>query len=217
MGCVGPCCDRGVRGQRMTGLDAHAEPGWPGRTPMDSPWAAASPPCIVAQRLRCPATCIATCLRLPVTAVLVPHPALPLLAPPQRGLMGDAAAGGVAMCQEPNFWPVLYDPAAPEGTRYTELGRSQIARLLHSTAGLTLAGSVMVSGGKGSLLRCWCVQGWVCRNTTTGTYGTPIPARTVVVLTPLLVGGCMSTNGTSPSAGGSLCCAPAIASAVPRT
>lgn len=97
---------------------------------------------------------------------------------PQRGLMGDAAAGGVAMCHEPNFWPALYDPAAPEGQRYTELGRSQIARLLHSTAGLTLAGSVMVSGreGHGRAARVFVV-GWA------------VPYVLAMVLAPLSMRG----------------------------
>lgn len=62
----------------------------------------------------------------------------------QRGLLGDAVSGGGAMCNEPNFWPVLYDPYAPEGSRYSTLARSQIARLLHSTAGLTPNGTVLV-------------------------------------------------------------------------
>eukprot|EP00798_Chlamydomonas_sp_ICE-L_P022370 gene22370-29473_t len=52
--------------------------------------------------------------------------------------MGDAARGGVAMANEPNLVPALYDPQAPAGKRYTELAQTLIPRLLHSTAGLTI-------------------------------------------------------------------------------
>ena len=63
----------------------------------------------------------------------------------QVGLMGDAARGGVAMANEPNLVPALYDPRAPAGKRYTELAQTLIPRLLHSTAGLTTNGTVLVS------------------------------------------------------------------------
>ncbi|GFR50256.1 hypothetical protein Agub_g12442 [Astrephomene gubernaculifera] len=85
--------------------------------------------------------------RVSGSSVLLPNGQVLLINGAKRGLLGDAAAGGVAMLNEPNFWPVLYDPNAPAGRRYSTLGRSQIARLLHSTAGLTINGTVLVAGG----------------------------------------------------------------------
>ncbi|KAG2485822.1 hypothetical protein HYH03_015532 [Edaphochlamys debaryana] len=85
--------------------------------------------------------------RVSGSAVLLPNGQVLLINGAQRGLLGDAAAGGVAMLNEPNFRPVLYDPEAAPGLRFTTLARSQIARLLHSTAGLTLDGGVLVAGG----------------------------------------------------------------------
>lgn len=58
--------------------------------------------------------------------------------------MGDAAGGGVSMANDPNLTPALYDPRAPAGQRYTELAQTLIARMLHSTAGLTTNGTVLV-------------------------------------------------------------------------
>ncbi|GIL87067.1 hypothetical protein Vretimale_14230 [Volvox reticuliferus] len=85
--------------------------------------------------------------RVSGSAVLLPNGQVLLINGAKRGMLGDAVSGGGAMLNEPNFWPVLYDPMAPEGSRYSTLGRSQIARLLHSTAGLTLNGTVILAGG----------------------------------------------------------------------
>jgi hypothetical protein len=63
--------------------------------------------------------------------------------------MGDAAQGGVAMANNPNLWPALYNPSAPSGARYTTLAGTTIPRLLHATAGLTTNGTVLVGGMPG--------------------------------------------------------------------
>ncbi|EFJ44399.1 glyoxal or galactose oxidase [Volvox carteri f. nagariensis] len=97
--------------------------------------------------------------RVSGSAVLLPNGQVLLINGAKRGLLGDAVSGGGAMLNEPNFWPVLYDPTAPEGSRYTTLGRSQIARLLHSTAGLTLNGTVIVAGGDRSS-RFWSPESY---------------------------------------------------------
>lgn len=60
--------------------------------------------------------------------------------------MGDAAQGGVAMCNDPYLWPVLCSPSAPAGSRFTGLSPTDIPRLLHSSAGLTTNGTVFVAG-----------------------------------------------------------------------
>ena len=84
--------------------------------------------------------------RVSHSSVLLPNGKVLLMGGAKAGLLGDAAAGGVAMLNDPNFWPVLYSPSSPEGARYATLARSQIARLLHSTAGLTTNGTVFVTG-----------------------------------------------------------------------
>ena len=84
--------------------------------------------------------------RVSHSSVLLPNGKVLLMGGAKAGLLGDAAAGGVAMLNDPNFWPVLYSPSAPEGARYATLARSQIARLLHSTAGLTTNGTIFVAG-----------------------------------------------------------------------
>ncbi|KXZ52550.1 hypothetical protein GPECTOR_9g594 [Gonium pectorale] len=95
--------------------------------------------------------------RVSGSSVLLPNGDVLLINGAKRGQLGDAAQGGVAMLNEPNFTPVVYDPSAPEGSRYTTLGRSQIARLLHSTAGLTPNGTVIVAGGDRSD-KFWCPE-----------------------------------------------------------
>jgi len=55
-------------------------------------------------------------------------------------------SAGFANAQEPNYAPVLYNPALPFGSRMTELATTNIARLYHSEASLLLDGSVIVSG-----------------------------------------------------------------------
>ncbi|KAG1658174.1 hypothetical protein FOA52_006935 [Chlamydomonas sp. UWO 241] len=92
--------------------------------------------------------------RVSHSSVLLPNGKVILIGGAKAGLLGDAAAGGVAMLNDPNFWPVLYSPSAPEGVRYETLARSQIARLLHSTAGLTTNGTIFVAGSDRSA-RFW--------------------------------------------------------------
>ncbi|GJJ77137.1 hypothetical protein EMPS_09496 [Entomortierella parvispora] len=81
---------------------------------------------------------------------------------PSRRLMGDAiilADGKVMLlngCQtgfagflhgnDPNFTPLIYDPQAPLGSRFTEWVPSNIARMYHSVAMLLPDGSVFVAG-----------------------------------------------------------------------
>ncbi|PNW71509.1 hypothetical protein CHLRE_16g657250v5 [Chlamydomonas reinhardtii] len=85
--------------------------------------------------------------RVSGTSVLLPNGMVLLINGAKRGLLGDAVAGGDAMLNEPNLTPVLYDPLASEGSRYTELARGSIPRLLHSAAGLTLNGTAILAGG----------------------------------------------------------------------
>ncbi len=96
--------------------------------------------------------------RVSGTSVLLPNGMVLLVNGAKRGLLGDAVSGGGAMLNEPNLTPALYDPQAPEGSRYKELARGSIPRLLHSAAGLTLNGTVIVSVGwgrvSGSCVKC---------------------------------------------------------------
>jgi hypothetical protein len=55
-------------------------------------------------------------------------------------------SAGFANAREPNFTPVVYNPALPFGSRMMELSPTNIARLYHSEASLMLDGSVIVSG-----------------------------------------------------------------------
>ncbi|KXZ45817.1 hypothetical protein GPECTOR_50g611 [Gonium pectorale] len=79
-------------------------------------------------------------------AVLLPNGCVILLNGAQQGVAGDSATGGTSKASLPQFWAVLYDPAAPDGTRFTRLARSQIARMYHSTAALTPDGTIVVAG-----------------------------------------------------------------------
>ncbi|KAF9583414.1 hypothetical protein BGW38_009530 [Lunasporangiospora selenospora] len=81
---------------------------------------------------------------------------------PSRRLMGDAvilADGKILLlngCQkgyagfvrgkDPVFTPVVYDPNAPLGSRFTEWTASNIARMYHSVAMLLPDGSIFVTG-----------------------------------------------------------------------
>ena len=67
---------------------------------------------------------------------------------PQNGLAGDSSDGGGSRANNPTFYALLYDPGAIQDARYTSLARSQISRMYHSTAALT----VEVRGGRGILL-----------------------------------------------------------------
>lgn len=79
-------------------------------------------------------------------AVLLPNGLVVVLNGAMNGVAGDSSTGGSSKAHFPQFWPVLYDPAAPNGTRFTRMARSPIARMYHSTAALTPDGTVLVAG-----------------------------------------------------------------------
>ncbi|KAG2484185.1 hypothetical protein HYH03_016997 [Edaphochlamys debaryana] len=78
--------------------------------------------------------------------IILPNGKLIVLNGAFKGLAGDSASGGVAKANEPNMWPVLYDPEAPQGSRFTVLSRTRIPRMYHSTVCLTTDGALLVSG-----------------------------------------------------------------------
>ncbi|KAG0331301.1 hypothetical protein BG004_001732 [Podila humilis] len=63
-------------------------------------------------------------------------------------LLNGAQVGyaGFLRASEPIYTPVVYDPAAPLGQRFTEWVRSDIARMYHSVAMLLPDGTVFVAG-----------------------------------------------------------------------
>ncbi|KAG7095570.1 hypothetical protein E1B28_006303 [Marasmius oreades] len=83
-----------------------------------------------------------------------------ILLPDGRVLVVNGAQTGIASydnvndpvghsnADHPAFTPVIYDPAAPAGSRFTSSGipASTIPRMYHSTASLTPNGSVMLAG-----------------------------------------------------------------------
>lgn len=77
-----------------------------------------------------------------------------------------------SMTQEPQYTPVLYDPAQPQGSRLTQdgFGSSTIARLYHSSAILLPDGSVLIGGSNPhmdvTLNMPQSIQGVTCYNTT---------------------------------------------------
>lgn len=62
---------------------------------------------------------------------------------------------GTSNADNPVFTPVLYDPSAPVGQRFSSAGMptSNIPRLYHSVATLTPAGNVMIAGSNPNLDR----------------------------------------------------------------
>ncbi|KAG8690448.1 hypothetical protein FRC08_010528 [Ceratobasidium sp. 394] len=62
---------------------------------------------------------------------------------------------GFSNADDPVYTPVLYDPKAPIGTRFSSAGlpTSSIARLYHSVATLTPEGSIMIAGSNPNLDR----------------------------------------------------------------
>lgn len=79
-------------------------------------------------------------------ATLLPNGKVVMLNGAQIGLAGDSASGGDSRANYPNFFAELYEPDAPLGSRWSTLARSQIARMYHSTAGLTTNGTILVAG-----------------------------------------------------------------------
>ncbi|EEF48214.1 Galactose oxidase precursor, putative [Ricinus communis] len=55
-------------------------------------------------------------------------------------------ASGWGFAREPNFTPVLYNPRAKRGLRFTELAPSNIARMYHSSSAVLPDGKVLVGG-----------------------------------------------------------------------
>ncbi|KAI5124520.1 hypothetical protein M0805_003044 [Coniferiporia weirii] len=62
---------------------------------------------------------------------------------------------GQSNADNPVMTPVLYDPSAPEGSRFSSAGMpaSQIPRLYHSVATLTPSGDIMIAGSNPNLDR----------------------------------------------------------------
>ncbi|GLI70766.1 hypothetical protein VaNZ11_015798 [Volvox africanus] len=99
-------------------------------------------------------------------AVVLPNGKVVVLNGAVKGLAGDSAAGGVAKANEPNVWPVLYDPSAPSGSRMRLMSRSLIPRLYHSTAALTPDGSVLVAGCDRCDKFWWTTPGGISKSPT---------------------------------------------------
>ncbi|PNH12830.1 hypothetical protein TSOC_000208, partial [Tetrabaena socialis] len=62
------------------------------------------------------------------------------------GLAGDSASGGESRANFPILFAELYDPEAEQGSRFSRLGTTRIARMYHSTACLTTNGTIIVAG-----------------------------------------------------------------------
>ncbi|EFJ40871.1 hypothetical protein VOLCADRAFT_107934, partial [Volvox carteri f. nagariensis] len=99
-------------------------------------------------------------------AVVLPNGKVVVLNGAVKGLAGDSASGGVAKANEPNLWPVLYDPDAPSGSRMRLMARSMIPRLYHSTAALTTDGSVLVAGCDRCDRYWWTTPGGISKSPT---------------------------------------------------
>ncbi|KXZ50034.1 hypothetical protein GPECTOR_18g186 [Gonium pectorale] len=99
-------------------------------------------------------------------ALVLPNGQVVVLNGAVKGLAGDSAAGGVAKANEPNLWPVLYDPAAPYGNRTRLLARSSIPRLYHSTVALTTDGSLLVAGCDRCDKYWWTTPGGISKSPT---------------------------------------------------
>ncbi|GIL82349.1 hypothetical protein Vretifemale_11279 [Volvox reticuliferus] len=99
-------------------------------------------------------------------AVLLPNGKVVVLNGAVKGLAGDGAAGGLAKANEPNLWPVLYDPYTPYGGRMRLMSRSRIPRLYHSTAALTTDGSVLVAGCDRCDKYWWTTPGGISKSPT---------------------------------------------------
>ncbi|XP_050219658.1 aldehyde oxidase GLOX1 [Mercurialis annua] len=78
--------------------------------------------------------------RLMGDAMILPTGDLLLLNGAKRG------ASGWGFARDPNFVPVLYNPRAKRGQRFTELAPTQIARMYHSTSVVLPDGKVLVGG-----------------------------------------------------------------------
>ncbi|KAJ7483518.1 glyoxal oxidase N-terminus-domain-containing protein [Mycena latifolia] len=89
--------------------------------------------------------------RIMVDMVLLPDGRVMLVNGAMTGVAGYGNVGnqvGQSNADNPAFTPVIYDPAAPAGSRFSSAGlvASTIPRLYHSTASLTPNGTVMLAG-----------------------------------------------------------------------
>ncbi|KAJ7777056.1 glyoxal oxidase N-terminus-domain-containing protein [Mycena metata] len=89
--------------------------------------------------------------RIMVDMVLLPDGRVMLVNGALTGVAGYGNVGnqvGQSNADNPAFTPVIYDPAAPAGSRFSTSGlvASTIPRLYHSTATLTPNGTVMLAG-----------------------------------------------------------------------
>ncbi|KAJ7840224.1 glyoxal oxidase N-terminus-domain-containing protein [Mycena leptocephala] len=89
--------------------------------------------------------------RIMVDMVLLPDGRVMLVNGAVTGVAGYGNVGnqvGQSNADNPAFTPVIYDPAAPAGSRFSTAGlvASTIPRLYHSTASLTPNGTVMLAG-----------------------------------------------------------------------
>ncbi|KAF8210896.1 glyoxal oxidase N-terminus-domain-containing protein [Mycena galopus ATCC 62051] len=89
--------------------------------------------------------------RIMVDMILLPDGRVMLVNGATTGVAGYGNVGnqiGQSNADNPAFTPVIYDPAAPVGSRFSTAGlvASTIPRLYHSTASLTPNGTVMLAG-----------------------------------------------------------------------
>ncbi|KAJ7125749.1 glyoxal oxidase N-terminus-domain-containing protein [Mycena crocata] len=89
--------------------------------------------------------------RIMVDMILLPDGRVMLVNGARTGVAGYGNVGnqvGQSNADNPAFTPVIYDPAAPAGSRFSSAGlvASTIPRLYHATASLTPNGTVMLAG-----------------------------------------------------------------------
>ncbi|KAJ6468001.1 glyoxal oxidase N-terminus-domain-containing protein [Mycena vitilis] len=89
--------------------------------------------------------------RIMVDMILLPDGRVMLVNGAGTGVAGYGNVGnqvGQSNADNPAFTPVIYDPAAPAGSRFSTAGlvASTIPRMYHSTATLTPNGTVMLAG-----------------------------------------------------------------------
>ncbi|KAJ7065518.1 glyoxal oxidase N-terminus-domain-containing protein [Mycena amicta] len=89
--------------------------------------------------------------RIMVDMVLLPDGRVMLVNGATTGVAGYGNVGnqvGQSNADNPAFTPLIYDPAAPAGSRFSSAGlvASTIPRLYHSTASLTPNGTIMLAG-----------------------------------------------------------------------
>ncbi|KAL0581691.1 hypothetical protein V5O48_000397 [Marasmius crinis-equi] len=83
--------------------------------------------------------------------ILLPDGRILIVNGAQSGVAGYGNVGdqvGQSNADNPAFTPVVYDPAAPAGSRFSSAGipASTIPRLYHSTASLTPNGTILLAG-----------------------------------------------------------------------